>query len=216
MSVSVPFITVQCGNCAKYQEEISELKEELKITTKEHSKRIKALEEAHNSDVKKYEENIKNLDKRMRKFETSELNKHNRLLMGSVIFNFIECAAIQVLGKVPYPSPVLVSDIGTLATTTGKEEQWNNFCQEYLNGIDLDFLDSWVKTVKDERKLLAHPTEDFAGEDVSPNSLGEIVNDLYKQKSRKKERELMLNLIKQLDLLALVLDRPILRTVVTD
>jgi len=140
--------------------------------------------------------------------------QHFRLLVGSIAYNYVEAAIEFVFGRGSLKELRKrlhsLKDIENEHKTTDEESRWDTFNKNYYSEEFDDVLEEFRG---DKRTSVAHPTtiEEDGENPPQPKELTAIVDDLYKQKSKKDFRAQAHQLIHQLDQLARILGRDLLQ-----
>jgi cell division protein FtsB len=172
-------------------------------------KSIKDLEEKYSKLEGKFDEMQRDFQKIC---NANRLMRH-KMLLGSVAYNFIECAVFYVFKKEDAKKKRkhlrTIQDIESTEKKPDEQQRWDDFKVKFWE----DDFDDVLEKFTTNRVDLAHPTtltED--DEDCpSPKDLQAIVEDLYKAKNSKEIRKNGIALIDKLDLVTRKLGRDLLQ-----
>jgi len=178
---------------------ISNLSFQLQKVTEENAQlreQVKSLEE----QVQSHSTKISELQKYIAKKDSKEKRKHNKLLLGSVGYNFLDRVLELTFGKKDLDEKRKnlhsIQDIRDNLTNddqTSKFVAFETMMNEKLKDVDCEDYESIIKEFTKDRIAIAHPTRlsDDSEEDEDPptaKDLCEIIEQLYKARNRKKFR----------------------------
>jgi hypothetical protein len=169
--------------------------------------------DAHVSETSNVKQELKDVKATMHTIKNEMLNTRKKLLLGSVAYNFIDCAVRYIFPSGEYKSRRkalrTIQDIEEAKKTDGEEGKWEKFKENYWN----EEYDEVLEKFTGNRLEIAHPTTLHDDDEDSPNpaALQSYVKDLYRNKSSEPFRGHACLLIDSLDQLARALRRPMLQ-----